>query len=850
MRNVATALCLFASLSLACASRPSQDEAPEAAPMEQTPPPEGWVSADGRTWDQLTADEQEEYFRVQQHISNARASMAEGRNDEARAALTRALELEPDNAEALALQGELDAAVTADAEIPAAPAQTEAERAEIAKTKAEEGLRTAKVQLARGEVDAAILELEMAQDTVRFAPPEVEWEGVDSEIETLLADAREQQTALARQTSVAAQRETRDELRRREEAERQARRQRVNNLMDQAIEAFRAQRYDDAIDLTEEALKIEPRNERAQDLRDTSERAKREKVQENYLRSKREQYLRWQEDMDDLRTPNTEIVTLPDEDYWRDVTERRSKRRGLDLSRDIPASELELRSALATTMIQGLQISEEESLTAVIDALRAITGLPMIVDPAAEAAASDEGVVFDLDLSNPLSAEKALNLLTGMAGPSVTWTVRHDTILITTKEKARGSLVIINHDVQDLIFGLTDFLGPRIGQLRLLDQIEDDDGGGLFGGLGEKPVLNEPDDLETLIRDNVAVGTWEEEGISITLEAGNMIVVHTPEVQQQVRLFLEDLRRFSSSLVTIESKFLTISDNFIQEIGVEFRGLDNSGSPFTDLDDIKLGDDPTVGLDNNGNPTTPTAPSAGFFYDDGADGDFKGRTEHIFESALGDALNVFGGLTAQYTFLNDLQASVILRMVEKSQNVELINDQMLSVHNTQRAFVTVINQRAYVQDFEVEVAQFQAIADPVINVLTEGIVLDVRPTIHHSRRQITLEIQPTVAQVVSLSNFTTSLSGSTQPVTFQLPELEVQSVFTTAIVPDGGTILLGGLSRLRNIERRAEVPWVANIPLVGFFFKEEGYNDERESLMIMIRAWVTDMKEEMEHLAR
>jgi HEAT repeat protein len=34
-------------------------------------------------------------------------------------------------------------------------------------------------------------------------------------------------------------------------------------------------------------------------------------------------------------------------------------------------------------------------------------------------------------------------------------------------------------------------------------------------------------------------------------------------------------------------------------------------------------------------------------------------------------------------------------------------------------------QRAYVQDFDVEVAQGQAIADPIINVLTEGSVLDV-----------------------------------------------------------------------------------------------------------------------------
>ena len=122
-------------------------------------------------------------------------------------------------------------------------------------------------------------------------------------------------------------------------------------------------------------------------------------------------------------------------------------------------------------------------------------------------------------LGYAISVEELLNILTEMAGPEVTWTVRHETILITTIQKAAGELVIHNHDISDIIFGLTDFLGPRIGQLRLLDEIEDDDGGGLFGGLGEKPTLNEPDDLETLIRDNVSVGTWDEDGISITIEA-------------------------------------------------------------------------------------------------------------------------------------------------------------------------------------------------------------------------------------------------------------------------------------------------------------------------------------------
>jgi type II secretory pathway component GspD/PulD (secretin) len=601
------------------------------------------------------------------------------------------------------------------------------------------------------------------------------------------------------------------------------------------------------MELADRVLRLDPRNERALDLRDTAFRKGRDLVQETFLREKLTQYQRWKEDLDELRIPYQGVITLPDEDYWRGITALRADRTRLDTGEADSPVAIELCSQLATTRIPGLTVRDEESLAAVIQSLNAITGIPMITDPAAEQAAVDGGVVFNVDLTNSIAVDKVLNLIAQAAGETVTWTIRHDTVLVTTKEKARGELVIFNHDVQDLIFGLTDFLGPRIDRLRLLDELEDDDenSGGAFGRVGEKPSINAPEDLQTLVQENVAVGTWEDEGVSITVESGNMIVVHSTQVQQQVRQFLEELRRFSASLVTIESKFLVIGDNFLQEIGVDFRGLDNPGSPFTDLEDIDLDRNPSLGLDNSGDGETLTPPSAGAFYDEGGDGDFRGRTENFFDGALGSALSTIGGLTAQYTFLNDIQLSAIFRMVEKSEDIELINDQVLSVHNTQRAYVTVVNQRAYVQDFDVEVAQFQAVADPQINVLTEGIVLDVRPTIHHNRRYLTLEIQPTVAQVVALTDFSTTLAGQTAAVTFQLPELEVQSVFTTAVVPDGGSILIGGLSRLRNVERRAEVPWIANIPLLGFFFKEDGYSDERQSLMILIRAWISDVKEEL-----
>ena len=603
------------------------------------------------------------------------------------------------------------------------------------------------------------------------------------------------------------------------------------------------------MDSAEEALRKDPRNDRAQQIRDASFRAGRAKVQEDYVVRRREQFLLWEEEMQSIQIPWNDTITLPDREFWQEITERRAKRPGIDLTGSLDPGEEALRQQLRETRIRGLVMEDEESLREVVNTIKAMTNLPLIVHPLAEDAALDEGVVFTFTLQNTLTVENALNIIADMAGEEVVWTVKHDAVILTTAENARGPKVIYNHDIQDLIFGLTEFYGPRIDRIRLLDEMEDDDGGGPFGGIGERPVIIEPDDLATLVQENVEPASWEEDDVLINAEEGFLLVVHTPEVQEKVRNFLEDLRRFSSSLVTIESKFMTIEDNWLQEIGVEFRGLDNPLNPFTDLDDVTNGleDQAGLGLDNGGTGSLNTAgpPSAGFFFDDGGDGQFGVTTNHVNDNPLGSAVSNIGGVTAQWTVLDDAQVSVILRAVEKSQNIELINDQILSVHNTQRAYVTVINQQAYIQDFDVEVAQFEAVADPQINVLTEGVVLDVRPTINYNRKYLTLEIQPTVAEVVALNDFSTTLGGQTSAVQFQLPELQVQSVFTTAVVPDGGSILLGGLARIRNIERRAEVPWLANIPIVGFLFKEEGYNDEKQSLMIMLRAWITDVKEEL-----
>jgi type II secretory pathway component GspD/PulD (secretin) len=42
-------------------------------------------------------------------------------------------------------------------------------------------------------------------------------------------------------------------------------------------------------------------------------------------------------------------------------------------------------------------------------------------------------------------------------------------------------------------------------------------------------------------------------------------------------------------------------------------------------------------------------------------------------------------------------------------------------------------------------------------------------------------------------------------------------------------------------ERRAEIPLLSRLPLISFLFKQEGSVDENRSLMVMVRAQITDV---------
>ena len=84
--------------------------------------------------------------------------------------------------------------------------------------------------------------------------------------------------------------------------------------------------------------------------------------------------------------------------------------------------------------------------------------------------------------------------------------------------------------------------------------------------------------------------------------------------------------------------------------------------------------------------------------------------------------------------------------------------------------------------------------------------------------------------------------------TVQLPTFEVISVATTVSVPDGGTVLLGGIKRLREGRNEFGVPLLSKVPYIDRLFRNVGIGRETDSLMMMVTPHIIIQEEEEERL--
>ena len=718
---------------------------------------------------------------------------------------------------------------------------------EMAQEKAAALYAQGRSEMGKGNFDGAIHSFEDALFIIEKDPYGISWGDLKPNAEARLREARIARTKANEAASRKAAADAYNTIKR-EELERQLQEERKwQALMDEAVAAYEREDYAGSEALARQALDLRPSSNKARDLMGAANRARHGQTTEATRQKEKEEFRRWKLDMDAATIPYSDVLTAPDVEHW-DRISRLRRSLGQEGTAAVESPETEaLRNRLAGEDTSF--VFDGQTLSEAVGYLSARHGLNIVVDEQVRADADAQPLPPFKLTGVPL--KDALELLLSNVN-GLTYRVRGNVVFITRPELAREAPVVRVHPVGDLTMKINNFIAPNL--VLKPAGAESDEAAPTFGGQTEGlPAYGEAEDLITLVKDNVGETpeVWNADGVSIDAQGNsNLLVVAEPALQDAVATFLRDLRKFSGLVVNIESRFLSVSDNFLRDVGVDIRGLGGAFGTTASLDDVTngLSNGASSGYDNGGIGLPANAsgkPSSGAFYNDNSDGDYKGRTEHIFDRSLGATLSNLGGAVLQWTLLDDTQLSVIWRAVEKKQEARVLQSPNLTVYNTQRANITLINQLAFVQDFDVEVAQTAFIADPQIAIIQDGLDLDVKPIVSNDRRYVTLQLQPTIATLKRpIQTFTTSLGAFTSPVTLQLPEITIQKAQTTVRVPNGGTLLIGGLKNISTVDLKSETPYLSKIPIISFFFSRRGSSQEYNNLLIIIRARITDLGEE------
>jgi hypothetical protein len=785
-------------------------------------------------------------FLVQKYTEMADELYGVGEWEKARENYAFVLELEPGNANASRRIDEIGAHLNERGSSAAtvfesalAEAQVKREQAKIEVAALVEAGQSAEEA---GKFDVSIASYQRALVILELQPYQVDFSPNADALRAMIADSKEKKGKSDHKRRA----EEFERARQIKEAEatrdRAAKRATIQTLFRDANAAMDEERYKTAVTLSEQILDIDSTNKDAQKLRSIAIRADNAQFESTVKRALREEWKHAFEELEQQIIPQTDAVQFSR--TWAIKEGRRAAPQfstSSAFSDDPQAAAIRARIESVRT---PLNVSNDQTrIQDLLQWLSDITGVNIVLDGKAREGKSDTDLtVQQYSLAAPLSVKEILDLITSTKG--LGWKVSHGVVLVTTPEQVRGAPVLDLYDVKDITAGIVDFPAEDIN-------LQPSGGGGFAlpveeGTEPRKAIEGEA--IKDLITNNVDKEVWGQNGANVEYRDPGTLVVKAPvSTHAKIRKLLGDLRNTGGMQVAIETRFITVADNFLQDIGVDLRGLgdDSLGTGIpgkgtnATFDDVLFG---SVAVPAG----IGTGADSGVFYNFIHGGqDLRARVENLYDQTLGKPgiLTNTGGTTIQATYLDDTQVEAILRAVQKSSRSTQVIAPKVTAYNAQRANVQVLNQVSYISDYDVEIAQLAQIGDPIVQQLRDGIILDIRPVISADRRFVTMELRPTVAILQRpISTFQTTLSNG-PPVSIQLPEIRIQRVRTTVTVPDGGTLLLGGLRFYEESRLESSVPFLSEIPILNFFWSRKGTYIEKRNLFILLKATILRLEE-------
>jgi general secretion pathway protein D len=204
-----------------------------------------------------------------------------------------------------------------------------------------------------------------------------------------------------------------------------------------------------------------------------------------------------------------------------------------------------------------------------------------------------------------------------------------------------------------------------------------------------------------------------------------------------------------------------------------------------------------------------------FGLDDNGEIDFTGTAESV--QGMGGTIALFSS--------QDIPIPLFLQWLEGNTESRVLSRPSLLTNDNQEAELAAETQTAYL----VTTTGQNSVTTNSFENVTAGIRLGISPTIsagNYLRLSVRLEVS--------------SFQPSQLAVPGAPPDITSRTIETPVTVPDGNTVVLGGLVARTSRASDSKVPWVGDLPLIGWLFRAFDDTQEDAYLYVFITSHIID----------
>lgn len=300
-------------------------------------------------------------------------------------------------------------------------------------------------------------------------------------------------------------------------------------------------------------------------------------------------------------------------------------------------------------------------------------------------------------------------------------------------------------------------------------------------------------------------------GQIITDERTNtMIITDLATNLEKTRNLIADLDR-ATPQVEIEARIVVTSRTFLQQYGIQWGFLNQQVPLFGNTTNLAFPN--SIVLNGGGVPSAGGLPAdQGGLAPAGGIGPLgRGYAVNLPASAFNSAIGISLG-----NILGNFSIDAALTALENSGRSRTLSTPKVTTQNNQPAEIK--------QGVQIPI---QTIANNTVTVIFKDAVLTLKVT-----PQITEA--GTVILTLEVENNSPDFSRQIGTGATAVPPINTQSAKTIVLVRDGATAVIGGIYQSAEENARAQTPWLGNLPILGFLFRNRTLRTSNQELMIFV----------------